>query len=164
MSLLSELGRGEFGVVMEGAAVNLPGQSNGITPVAIKSLHQSTSNRELHLFMSEAVRAAKLNHTNVVRLLAVCFTGQPSFLVFEFMSNGDLKTYLSLIRQSQTEGMIGTPHMLKLTRDVAAGFAYLASLDVVHRDLAARNVLLDSHFTAKLGDLGLARQLYQSEV
>jgi serine/threonine protein kinase len=171
VSLLGELGRGQFGTVLEASAVNLPGGTGKPQAVAVKFLQESMSTNDKHAFMQEAVSASRLHHSNVVQLLAVCFESQPCFLVFEFMPNGDLKAFLQACAPSKLSSSnlaatstLSAVHLLKLAQDVSAGFSYLASLKVVHRDVAARNVLLGRDFTAKLGDFGLARQLYQSEV
>ena len=178
ISLLDELGRGQFGTVMEGSAVNLPNSNGRTTRVAVKFLKETITDNERKIFMKEAINASRLDHDNVLKLLAVCFDSEPCFLVFEFMSNGDLKTYLRMcenfhqIRTMTSSTSLSSPdvpllttvHMLKFARDASCGLAYLSSLKFVHRDIAARNVLLDHNFVAKLGDFGMARQLYQSEV
>ena len=80
--------------------------------------------------------------------------------MLEFMSNGNLKTYLNGVKDT---GEIRQAHMTKLSIDVANGFAYLQERKFVHRDIAARNILLSDDFTAKFGDLGMTRQLHSSD-
>ena len=41
---------------------------------------------------------------------------------------------------------------------------YLSSKRVVHSDLAARNILLDKSFTAKIGDFGLSKHLFEYSI
>ena len=54
-------------------------------------------------------------------------------------------------------------HLLLLCRDVTNGFSYLTNVGFVHRDLGARNVLLNEEFVAKIGDFGMARNLYNTK-
>ena len=44
-----------------------------------------------------------------------------------------------------------------ILRDVALGLCYLHSCEYIHRDLTASNVLLTPNMTAKIADLGMAR-------
>ena len=41
---------------------------------------------------------------------------------------------------------------------------FLSNKGFVHRDLAARNVLVGEHNTAKIGDFGLTRYIYDDKV
>ena len=160
ISLGREIGRGEFGVVMEASAVNLGGSSR-VQTVAVKLLKARAGESASREFMREAKRLQSLHHDHVVRLLGVCFSSEPLMIVLEHMANGDLKAFL----RSQAGGNELTPqHLMKIAIDASSGFAYLQGHGFVHRDLAARNVLLSGHFEAKIGDFGMARQLYTSEV
>ena len=151
--MTEELGRGEFGVVMEASASNIPGTNGRVQIVAVKVL-KSTTESSQQAFLREAERLQGINHPHVIKLLATCFVTQPMMLVFEYMRNGDVKTYLRALKDNGRTDELGEVHMLHLSLDAAAGFAYLQGQKYVHRDIAARNVLLSSSFVAKIGDFG----------
>ena len=46
---------------------------------------------------------------------------------------------------------------------VASGLCYLQQQRFVHRDVAARNCLVSRDLTVKIGDFGLARDVYMHE-
>jgi tyrosine-protein kinase TXK len=116
----------------------------------------------MHLLIQ--VRLQPLQHENVVRLLGVCFQTKPLLIILEFMSNGDLKTFLRQAKSDESSVVITPAHLVKLSLDCAKGFDYLQSIGYIHRDLAARNILLNRTFTAKIGDFGMARKIFQTEV
>ncbi len=100
-------------------------------------------------------RLRPLKNPHVIELLAVCFRGDPMLIVLEFMSNGDLKSFLRRVRPTESSSAcISLQHLVSICLDCAKGFQYLQSINYVHRDLAARNVLLSRTFVAKIGDFG----------
>ena len=149
---------------MEAQAVALPGTDGRETTVAVKYLKDDCSAQQREQFAKEAAAMQRLQHDRVVRLLAVCLQSTPCFIVLEHMANGDAKTYLRLWSCSSDAPAYMAAHQLALCRDIAAGAAYLSSVRFVHRDLAARNVLLDGQFRAKIGDFGMSRVLFATEV
>uniref|UniRef100_A0A183GRY2 Protein kinase domain-containing protein n=1 Tax=Heligmosomoides polygyrus TaxID=6339 RepID=A0A183GRY2_HELPZ len=46
---------------------------------------------------------------------------------------------------------------------IADGMAYLESIRFCHRDLAARNCMVHANNTVKIGDFGMARDIYYHE-
>jgi serine/threonine protein kinase len=90
-----------------------------------------------------------LSHPNIVRLLAVCLSSMPAFLVMEYMPRGDLKRVLSCMRNHTPE------QLMQMCLQVARALQYLHSAKYVHRDVAARNVLVDDDDSLKLSDFGL---------
>ena len=149
-----EIGRGEYGVVHSGTIL-ATGERGAL------KLLKSEQEDSIAAFKKEADQLRALTHRNVVRLVKAQLSASPYMLVFEYMAVGDMKTYLAAVRESGIK--ITISHQVHIIKDIAAGFAYLQSQKYIHRDLAARNVLLDSGYTAKISDFGMARQLFAHE-
>ncbi|KAI9110239.1 hypothetical protein K1719_018681 [Acacia pycnantha] len=81
-----KLGEGGFGPVYKGTLTD--GQE-----VAIKRLSK-ISGQGLTEFKNEAKLMAKLQHTNLVRLLGFCIERDERILVYEYMPNKSLDLYL----------------------------------------------------------------------
>ncbi len=151
VTLLREIGQGQFGVVVEAVAATLPHTEGQNVKVAVKMM-KDKSQLSKQAFVSEAERLKPLKHENVCALLGVVFRTEPFLIVLEFMVNGDLKSYMRAVADEGKELTLGM--RMRLCMDVGRGFAYLQESRYLHRDLAARNVLMDEAFTAKICDFG----------
>ncbi|XP_037538287.1 insulin receptor a [Nematolebias whitei] len=166
INILRELGQGSFGMVYEGIAKDII-KGEGETRVAVKTVNESASLRERIEFLNEASVMKAFSCHHVVRLLGVVSKGQPTLVVMELMTHGDLKSYLRSLRPD-AENNPGRPpptlkEMVQMAAEIADGIAYLNAKKFVHRDLAARNCMVAHDLTVKIGDFGMTRDIYETD-
>ncbi|XP_030622735.1 insulin-like growth factor 1b receptor [Chanos chanos] len=165
ITMCRELGQGSFGMVYEGIAKGVV-KDEPETRVAIKTVNESASMHERIEFLNEASVMKEFNCHHVVRLLGVVSQGQPTLVVMELMTRGDLKSYLRSLRSSENSLSLLLPplkKMIQMAGEIADGMAYLNANKFVHRDLAARNCMVAEDFTVKIGDFGMTRDIYETD-
>uniref|UniRef100_A0A3B4XXZ6 Tyrosine-protein kinase receptor n=1 Tax=Seriola lalandi dorsalis TaxID=1841481 RepID=A0A3B4XXZ6_SERLL len=167
ITVLRELGQGSFGMVYEGIAKDIV-KGDPDTRVAVKTVNESASLRERIEFLNEASVMKAFSCHHVVRLLGVVSKAQPTLVVMELMTHGDLKSYLRSLRPDSENNPSGRPpptlkEMIQMAAEIADGMAYLNAKKFVHRDLAARNCMVAEDFTVKIGDFGMTRDIYETD-
>ncbi|MFS7989624.1 putative protein kinase RLK-Pelle-DLSV family [Helianthus anomalus] len=90
----NRLGEGGFGTVYKGKLLN--GQE-----VAVKRLSQS-SGQGMQEFKNEVSLIAKLLDRNLVRLLGYCFHKKEKMLVYEYLPNKGLDSFMLVSSSSET--------------------------------------------------------------
>ncbi|XVF77428.1 hypothetical protein PTKIN_Ptkin14bG0042200 [Pterospermum kingtungense] len=148
-SFREEIGRGAFGTVYKGELLSSYGH------VAVKKLEKFVQEGEKE-FKTEVKVIGQTHHKNLVRLLGYCDEGEHRLLVYEFMGNGSLSSFLfGVLRPSWQQ-------RLQIASGIAKGLTYLheeCSTQIIHCDIKPQNILLDDSFTAKISDFGLAKLL-----
>ncbi|KAB0404556.1 hypothetical protein E2I00_019438 [Balaenoptera physalus] len=166
ITMSRELGQGSFGMVYEGVAKGVV-KDEPETRVAIKTVNEAASMRERIEFLNEASVMKEFNCHHVVRLLGVVSQGQPTLVIMELMTRGDLKSYLRSLRPEMENNPVLAPpslsKMIQMAGEIADGMAYLNANKFVHRDLAARNCMVAEDFTVKIGDFGMTRDIYETD-
>uniref|UniRef100_A0A4W5R5Q0 Tyrosine-protein kinase receptor n=1 Tax=Hucho hucho TaxID=62062 RepID=A0A4W5R5Q0_9TELE len=165
ITLLRALGHGAFGEVYEGQVLGMNGENTAMQ-VAIKTLPEICSEQDEMDFLMEALIMSKFSHQNIVRCIGVSLQILPRCILLELMTGGDMKSFLRQNRpktcQSSSLTML---ELLHVARDIAFGCRYLEENHFIHRDIAARNCLLTCpgpDRVAKIGDFGMARDIYRA--
>ncbi|KAL6180899.1 hypothetical protein ACLB2K_047557 [Fragaria x ananassa] len=148
------LGEGGFGTVHKGYIDENLRQGLKPQAVAVKLLDIEglQGHRE---WLAEVIFLGQLRHPHLVKLIGYCCQDEERLLVYEFMPRGSLENHL--FKRLSISLPWGT--RIKIAIGAAKGLAFLhgAEKPVIYRDFKTSNVLLDSDFTAKLSDFGLAK-------
>lgn len=147
------LGEGGFGPVHKGFIDDKLRPGLKAQPVAVKllDLDGAQGHRE---WLTEVIFLGQLRHAHLVKLIGYCCEEEHRLLVYEYMPRGSLEN--QLFRRFSVP--LPWSARLKIALGAAKGLAFLheATKPVIYRDFKASNILLDSDYTAKLSDFGLA--------
>ncbi|XP_076454308.1 uncharacterized protein LOC143289216 isoform X2 [Babylonia areolata] len=158
---LKELGSGWFGKVIESEAEKI---ATGMarSKVVVKMLKDDASKEEQQFFFEEVAPFRELEHPNIMRVLGQCTEINPMLMIMEYAAFGTLKQYLRNHRHEQAT-LIHKNRLIQFAMDASKGLACLHEHDYLHRDLAARNCLVMGDHTLKIGDYGIAEDLFKED-
>ncbi|XP_059068808.1 G-type lectin S-receptor-like serine/threonine-protein kinase At2g19130 [Cryptomeria japonica] len=145
-----KLGSGAFGSVFKGT---LPDNR----PVAVKRLEGSTQAEKQ--FRAEIITTGRIQHLNLVRLWGFCVEGSRRLLVYAYMPNGSLNSFL-FSQSEDVEKVLDWKTRFEIALGTARGLVYLHEEcrdRIIHCDIKPENILLDSDFSPKVADFGLAK-------
>ncbi|ESO97941.1 hypothetical protein LOTGIDRAFT_103379 [Lottia gigantea] len=102
-------------------------------------------------------------HPHVVRCFEQFSTSDFTYLVMEYMSNGDL---LDMINHSisKIERGLGEDISKKFFKQIALGLRHIHQNGIVHRDMKCENILIDGNIDAKITDFGFSCRYYDKSV
>ncbi|GJV52319.1 G-type lectin S-receptor-like serine/threonine-protein kinase [Tanacetum coccineum] len=154
-SYRNKLGEGGFGPVYKGILDH--GQQ-----VAVKRL-SGDSGQGIEEFKNEILLISKLQHRNLVKLLGCCIEGKERLLIYEYMTNKSLDTFLF---DPKKRSQLDWATRFNIIQGIGRGLIYLhrdSCLRIIHRDLKCGNILLDEKMNPKISDFGLARNFQMTQ-
>eukprot|EP01125_Pyxidicula_operculata_P003837 TRINITY_DN1526_c0_g2_i6.p1 TRINITY_DN1526_c0_g2~~TRINITY_DN1526_c0_g2_i6.p1 ORF type:complete len:1660 (-),score=387.66 TRINITY_DN1526_c0_g2_i6:980-5959(-) len=155
------LGEGAF------ATVHLGHYNNKKVAVKVLKIKPDVQDKEslavLNEFRREVRVMSRLQHINVMELIAYSIESHPLAMVLELISFGSLYKF---IRDPVKKAKLTWELKMRMVADINAGMAFLHGLDppIIHRDLKSPNVMIASddafaHSVAKIADFGLSKEL-----
>lgn len=146
-----QIGQGGFAVVYRGVDTET-GQI-----VAVKQLKHEVIAVDPDIvarFAREGDALRRLNHPNIVKVLATEQQTDESYVVMEFVGGGDLRDLLDNQRKADT--VLPLQRVLEIALDLSDALTRAHRLRIVHRDIKPANVLLAEDGTPRLTDFGVA--------
>lgn len=149
------LGNGAFGTVYKARLRNL----NKIVACKIIQINRRdlrvdpTLLYESYLHELQAYR--ELKGVNILKMFGHCIQKSPSIynlmIITEYMAKGSMTSLLN------NEPNLSYRRRLQIGCDVACGMARIHEHGFIHRDIRPDNILISESYTAKIGDMGIAK-------
>jgi serine/threonine protein kinase len=102
---------------------------------------------------NELTVLSKCIHPKIVQCLGVGTDERFTYILFEYMENGNLEDFLNNTK-------IDNNKKISLMIDISIGLHYLHNRDpeiVLHRDLKPSNILINKYGDAKISDFGISK-------
>ncbi|KAL2094568.1 hypothetical protein ACEWY4_009287 [Coilia grayii] len=150
----------------------IPGEvlGKGCFGQAVKVTHQETGevmvlkelirfDEETHkMFLKEVKMMRCLDHPNVLKFIGILYKDKHLNLISEFVPGGTLRETIKKMDRDYP-----WRQRVSYAKDIAAGMAYLHSMNIIHRDLNSHNCLVRENQSVVVADFGLSRWVNRSE-
>mmetsp|Transcript_23018 Transcript_23018/g.47709 ORF Transcript_23018/g.47709 Transcript_23018/m.47709 type:complete len:553 (+) Transcript_23018:337-1995(+) len=120
--------------------------------IAIKTYEKSKMKDASHLrrVQQEIKVMEKLNHPRLIRLFETLESPKRIHLIMEFVSAGNLCSYVKRRRRLPEE------EARKIFYQISVALCFMHDSEIIHRDVKLENVLLDKDGNSKLIDFGFS--------
>uniref|UniRef100_A0AAR2J9G3 LIM domain kinase 1 n=1 Tax=Pygocentrus nattereri TaxID=42514 RepID=A0AAR2J9G3_PYGNA len=139
------LGKGFFG-----QAIKVTHQETGEVMVMKELLRFDEETQQTFLKEVKVMRC--LDHPNVLKFIGILFKDKRLNLISEYVPGGTLRETIQKMDNDYPWNL-----RVSYAKDIAAGMAYLHSMNIIHRDLNSHNCLVKENQTVVVADFGLAR-------
>ncbi len=123
--------------------------------VALALVKPEAAGSDPHGTMREVAAICRIgNHDNIVTLYDQGTAEGTEYLVFEYLSGGDLRDYLA--ERKRKHEPLSADEVRKLGRQLARALMQVHNSGLLHRDVAPANIWLDERGVPHLGDFDSA--------
>uniref|UniRef100_H3CCC4 non-specific serine/threonine protein kinase n=1 Tax=Tetraodon nigroviridis TaxID=99883 RepID=H3CCC4_TETNG len=145
------LGKGFFG-----QAVKVTHQETGEVMVMKELVRFDEETQKTFLKEVKVMRC--LDHPNVLKFIGLFYKDKRINFVSEYIQGGTLRDKIEKMDKD-------FPWKIRVgyAKDIAAGMAYLHSMNVIHRDLNSHNCLVRENQSVVVADFGLARLVMEDK-
>jgi len=151
--ILEKVGQGGMGAVFRARQISMD------RVVALKILPPKLAQDPIfkQRFLHEAKLSAKLSHLNIINGIDCGEQGGYTFFAMEFV---DGKTVKQLLKDKPK---LDPEEAFDIVYQIVEALVYAESHTLIHRDIKPDNIMMTTSGTAKLCDLGLAKQTEKAE-
>jgi serine/threonine-protein kinase len=146
--ILQKIGAGAMASVYKARQLSL----DRIVAIKILPKRLSEDPEFVERFYKEGQAAAKLNHNNIVQAIDVGEHGGYHYFVMEYVDGETV--YDELVKNR----IYPEERALDLITQIAKALEHAHAKGLIHRDVKPKNIMITKGGTAKLADMGLARQ------
>jgi serine/threonine-protein kinase len=145
--IIEKIGSGTMGTVYKAKQVSL----DRVVAMKVLAPHLSRKRDYVEQFLREARAVARLNHPNVISGIDVGEEEGVRYFVMEYASG------LTVGEILKRGGAMDESRVAKVALQIARALEHAHEAGLVHRDVKPDNILITKNGTAKLCDLGLAK-------
>ena len=116
---------------------------------------------KLATVQNEADILSSLNNKYIVKFYESFKQNQNIYIVMEYCEGGDLCTFMRECKKKRKneEYFLDEDFVWKIFIQISIGLYYIHSKKILHRDIKTLNIFLTNNFDGKIGDLGVAKVL-----
>lgn len=152
--IITLIGQGSYAKIYKVSKQN----SNKV--LVLKQMQISQDEDSLEQFQTEVKILSTINSPYIIKYYDNFESPSSYNIITEYCENGDLG---QLIAQYQTQSKKMNEILIwKFFIQISLGLQYLHSKKILHRDIKSNNIFLTKDLNAKIGDLGIAKILYNT--
>ena len=151
--IIKEIGSGAFGSVYKIQDKN-DNKVYALKKIILKK------NQNLDKIKNEALLLQKIDNENVIKYIDSFFYDDSFYLIMEFCSNLDLKSFIN--EHKKENKLINEQTIWEIIRNLCGGIKAIHNNNMIHRDLKPENIFISDNYEIKIGDFGLSKILNET--